>query len=218
MAARHKDNQGPVMTEENAHFDIRCEDGEKAEKTESLAEKLLDTRQLFLTGGVDEKVARKVIASLLMLEANDPEKPITLFVNSPGGSVNDGFAIYDTIRFIRPDVHIVCSGLCASIATVILVATEKAFRTSLPNTRFLIHQPLIYGQVQGQASDLEITATEILKTRGKINDLLSEECEQPLEKVQKDTQRDFWMNAEEALEYGLISKVINSRKELDALS
>ena len=218
MAADSHDNASPVQTEEKPHLDIRSEEGEQAEKKESLAEKLLETRQLFLTGGVDEKLARKVIASLLMLEANDPEKPITLFVNSPGGSVNDGFAIYDTIRFIRPNVHIVCSGLCASIATVILVATDKEFRTSLPNTRFLIHQPLIYGQVQGQASDLEITATEILKTRGKIYDLLSEECDQPLEKVQKDTQRDYWMNAEEALEYGLISKVIHSRKELDALS
>jgi ATP-dependent Clp protease protease subunit len=218
MAARNEDNQSPEKTTEYTQIDIRCEDEEKPEKTESLAEKLLDTRQLFLTGGIDETVTRKVIASLLMLEANDPKKPITLFVNSPGGSVNDGFAIYDTIRFIRPDVHIVCSGLCASIATVILVATEKAFRTTLPNTRFLIHQPLIYGQVQGQASDLEITAMEILKTRGKINDLLAEECDQPLEKVQKDTQRDYWMNAEEALKYGLISKVINSRKELDALS
>lgn len=190
-------------------------DKEKEEEPKGLAEKLLKTRQFLLTGGVDSKLARSVIGTLLGLEADDPEKPITIYMNSPGGSVNDGFAIYDTIRFIKAPVRIVCTGLAASIATIILIATPKKYRLTLPNTRLLIHQPLIPMQVFGPASDLEITANEILKTRERINVMLAEACEQPLERVTKDTQRDYWMNAEHALEYGLVSRIISNRAELE---
>jgi ATP-dependent Clp protease protease subunit len=176
--------------------------------------KLLERRQIFLSEAVTAKSAKKVISDLLALEADKAGAPITFFVNSPGGEVNSGFAIFDTIRFITSPVTIVTTGLCASIATVINVAVPKKQRVSMPNSRFLIHQPLIPGQVYGQASDLEITAREILKTREKINRLLSAETGTALEKVEKDTIRDYWMTAPEAIEYGLISRVVESMKDL----
>jgi ATP-dependent Clp protease protease subunit len=151
----------------------------------------------------------------LSLDADKPGEPIRLFVNSPGGDVNSGFAIFDTIRFIKSPVIIVNAGLCASIATIINIAAKKENRLSLPNSRFLIHQPLIPGQVQGQASDLEITAKQILLTRAKINKYLADETGTKLEKVEKDTVRDYWMNAEEAKEYGLINKIITSVNEIE---
>lgn len=176
--------------------------------------KLLERRQLFLGEAVTARSAKKVIGDLLALEADKPGAPITLFVNSPGGEVNSGYAIFDTIRFISSPVTICTAGLCASIATVINVAVPKNRRVGLPNSRYLIHQPLIPGQVYGQASDLEITAREILKTRDKINRLLSSETGTPLDKVEKDTVRDYWMSAGEAVEYGLISKIIESVRDL----
>lgn len=178
--------------------------------------KLLERRQIFLSEAVTAKSAKKVINDLLALEADKPGAPITFFINSPGGEVNSGFAIFDTIRFITSPVSIVTTGLCASIATVINVAVPKKQRFSMPNSRFLIHQPLIPGQVYGQASDLEITAREILKTREKINRLLAAETGTPIEKVEKDTIRDYWMTASEAIEYGLVSKIVESIKELPA--
>lgn len=176
--------------------------------------KLLERRQIFLSEAVTAKSAKKVISDLLALEADKPGAPIIFFVNSPGGEVNSGFAIFDTIRFITSPVTIVTTGLCASIATVINVAVPKKQRVSMPNSRFLIHQPLIPGQVYGQASDLEITAREILKTREKINRLLAAETGTPLEKVEKDTIRDYWMTASEAVEYGLIARVVENMKDL----
>lgn len=196
---------------------FRMNEGKDEKKPEGggLEEKLFKTRQLMLSGGVNEKLARGIISALLALEADDPKKPITIFMNSPGGGVNDGMAIYDMIRFIEAPVRIVCTGLAASIATIILIATPKELRLCMPNTRLLIHQPLIPMQVFGPASDLEITATEILKTREKINRMLAEACEQPMERVEKDTQRDYWMSAEQALDYGLISAIITDRAELE---
>ncbi len=176
--------------------------------------RLLKTRTIPLFGAVDGKLTRRVIDALTILEAEDPDAPITVLQNSPGGSVSDGFAIYDMMGFIRPPVRVVCVGLTASIATVTLLGAPKEDRVSLPHTRFLIHQPLIPGNVFGPASDLEITAREILKTRDRINQMLADATGQPLERVEKDTQRDYWMNAEEALEYGLISRIIRSRDEL----
>ena len=128
--------------------------------------------------------------------------------------MNSGFAIYDAMRYINSEVRIITAGLCASIATIINLGAPKEHRYSLPNGRFLIHQPLIGGHVQGQASDLEITAREIIKTRAKINELLAEECGQKVAKVEEDTARDYWMNAEEALEYGLISKIVHKISEI----
>lgn len=177
--------------------------------------KLLERRQIFISEAITAKSAKKFISDLLALEADKPGTPITLFLNSPGGEVNSGFAIYDTIRFISSPVTIINTGLCASIATVINVAAKKNRRFSMPNAKFLIHQPLIPGQVYGQASDLEITAREILKTREKINKLLSSETGTPLEKVEKDTVRDYWMNAQEAVEYGLVSRIVETTKDLE---
>ena len=191
---------------------------DKKDKLEAWSTKLLETRQVFLTGSVNTKSATKVIQELLMLEADDEDAQITLWVNSPGGSVNDGFAIYDTIQFMNCPVRIIASGLCASIATIILIATDKELRMCTPNTRLLIHQPLIPMEVYGPASDLEITATEIIKTRGKINEMLAEACGQKLEKVQEDTQRDYWMSAEQAADYGLVTHLVKTRKEADKLS
>ena len=177
-------------------------------------DKLLKNRTIIISQGIDSKIAKKVIGQLLTLEHDDPGKPINMFLNSPGGEVNSGYAIFDTVRFVSSPVNMITSGLCASIATVINVAVPKERRYSLPNSKFLIHQPLIGGQVRGQASDLEITANEIMKTRTKINKLLSESCSQPIDKVEQDTNRDYWMTAEESLEYGLIGKIITKNSEI----
>lgn len=176
--------------------------------------KLLEKRVIFVSEAINSTVAKRVVSHLLALEAQDSSKPIMMYLNSPGGEVNSGFAIYDTMRFLSSEVRVVCTGLTASIATVMLLGAPKKHRYSMPNTRFLIHQPLIGGSIQGQASDLEITAREIIKTRSKINQMLAAECNQKLEKVEEDTSRDYWMNAQEALEYGLITKIVGSLKEI----
>lgn len=177
--------------------------------------KLHENRIIILSEGVNSDVAKRLITSLLAMDA-ESKKPITMYVNSPGGEVNSGFAIYDVMRFVKSEVRIVNSGLCASIATIINLGAPKERRYSLPNSRFLIHQPLIGGQVQGPASDLEITAREIIKTRKKINELLAKECNQEFAKVEEDTTRDYWMNAKEALDYGLISKIVKNIDEVIA--
>lgn len=176
--------------------------------------KLFDQRIIVLSDPIHSQVAKRMIEQLLSLEAADPQKDIWMFLNSPGGEVSSGFGIYDTMRFIRPNVKIVVTGLAASIATVILLGAAKEHRYSLPNSRLLIHQPLIGGHVQGQASDIEITANEIIKTRQKLVELYHAETKQPIERVQKDIERDYWMNAKEAQEYGLVSKIISSWKEV----
>ena len=192
------------------------EEGQRPDRV--FMENLRKTRTLELFGPVTNKSARKIISGLLFLESDDPERPITIVQNSPGGSVTDGFAIYDTMRFIKPDVRVLCVGLTASIATITLLGAKKEHRLSLPHTEFLIHQPLIPGSIYGQASDLEITAREILKTRERINEMLAEATGQPLETIASHTNRDYWMNAEEAFNYGLIARVVASRAELDAIA
>lgn len=190
-------------------------DGGRAEAGPSpIGDKLFKSRQIQLFGKVDDKLAERVIAQLLALEADDASAPITMLINSPGGSVTSGYAIYDVMRFIQPPIRVVCTGLCASIATIILLGADKADRLALPNTRLLIHQPLVPMTVYGPASDLEITANELLKTRDRLNRLLSDETGQPLERIAKDTQRDFWMVAEEAIAYGLLARVVRSRSEI----
>lgn len=175
--------------------------------------KLLESRSLFLSEAVTSTTAKKFVTDLLTLDAQNQD-PIYLYINSPGGEVNSGFAIYDTIRYINSPVTVITAGLCASIATIINIAVPKERRLSLPNSKFLIHQPLISGQVYGQASDIEITATQILKTREKINKLLAEACGQKFEKLEEDTTRDYWMSAGESLEYGLIGKIVENKKEV----
>jgi ATP-dependent Clp protease protease subunit len=190
-------------------------DKEKKEAGSRLASLLLlEGRTVLIQGGVDGKLAGKVVRELLTLEQDDPQAPVNIVLNSPGGSVTEGFAIYDVMRFISCPIRILCTGLTASIATVILLAAEKKYRLALPSTRFLIHQPLIMGQVIGPASDLEITANEIIKTREHVNQLLADETGQTLEKVTQDTQRDYWLSASEAVTYGLIDRVVMSRAEV----
>lgn len=178
-----------------------------------LMERLLKTRTLTLFESIDAKVAKELIQGLFMLEADDDKKPITIYLNSPGGEVNAGYAIYDVMRFIKPEIKVVCTGICASIATVILLGAKKENRLTLPNCRFLIHQPSI-GGVGGSTTDVEIMAREIIKTREKINELLAKETKQPLARVTEDTDRDFWMSASQSVEYGLISRIIETRSDL----
>lgn len=167
--------------------------------------KLLEKRKILIAEAVDSKTAHRVIAELLYMKALDSEKPVEIYVNSPGGEISSGMAIYDMIRHIDVPVTIIATGLCASIATIIFVAVPKPMRKSLPNTRFLIHQPL--AGFKGTATELSIHANEILRTRKHINGLLSEACDQPIEKIDKDTNRDYWMTAEDALEYGLVGEI-----------
>jgi ATP-dependent Clp protease protease subunit len=180
----------------------------------AITKQLYANRTIVLSEGIDSDVARRVISELLALDSADSTKPITIVLNSPGGSVTSGFAIYDTMRFIKSEIKIVVSGLAASIATVILLGAPKKNRVAMPNAQLLIHQPLIPGAVQGQASDLEITAKEIIKTREKLAKLYNAETGQPVERVQKDIERDYWMSAQEALEYGLISRIVSSQSEI----
>ena len=179
----------------------------------SRAVQLLKNRTIFISEAVTSDTARHVVADLLVLDAKE-KAPIYLYLNSPGGEVTSGFSIYDTIRFIDSEVTIISAGLCASIATIINIAVPLERRFALPNARFMIHQPAIHGQVVGTATDIQITATEILKTRAKLNKLLAEGCGQPVDKLEKDCLRDYWMCADEATEYGLVSKVILHKSEL----
>lgn len=176
-------------------------------------QRLLEARSIFISEGIDAAVARRVITDLLVLDEQSNEM-INVYLNSPGGEINSGFAIFDTLRYVQSSVRVINTGLCASIATIINISVPKERRYSLPNARFLIHQPLIMGQIEGQASDLEITAKEILKLREKINKLLAEACGQSIDRVAEDTTRDYWMTAQEALDYGLVNKIVIRKDEL----
>jgi len=205
------------MTARPLSADEDTDETPKEDRTPAFAavgRSLYKSRQVPVFGPVDQELAQRVISQLLALEQEDHEAPITMILNSPGGSVTDGFAIYDTMRFIKPEVRVLCLGLTASIATVILLGAKKEWRTALPSTKLLIHQVYIPGVVRGQASDLEITAKDLLQTRTMLNELLARETGQPLERIEKDTNRDYWMTAQEALAYGLISRVVNSRDDL----
>jgi ATP-dependent Clp protease protease subunit len=178
-----------------------------------LEDRLLKSRTVALFEPITPRSARRVVTSLLVLESEDPKSPVTLLVNSPGGSVDDGFAIYDTMRFLRCPVRVLCTGLAASAANIVLLGAPKGNRFALPNTRVLLHQPST--GAAGQASDLAITAREILKTRARLNQLLQAETGQKLERIEEDTNRDFWLSAEEARDYGLIDRVVTKRTEID---
>lgn len=191
------------------------DDEKKAEQGAGpLIKQLLESRSILLTGPVTDELSQKILAQLLVMDAQDAEKPIRVYINSPGGSVDAGFAIYDAMRFVRAPVHAICAGLAASAATVILLGGDKGHRYSLPNTRFLLHQPST--GMQGQASDISIGAQQILNLRARINRLLAEETGQPLERIETDTHRDYWMTAEESVEYGLIDSIVNSAGDLPA--
>lgn len=171
--------------------------------------RLLRERIVFLVGPVNDAVANLVVAQLLFLESENPDKEISLYINSPGGSVSAGMSIYDTMNFIKPDVTTLCMGMAASMGAFLLAAGAKGKRFSLPNAKVMIHQPL--GGAQGQATDIEIHAREILKTRDALNRILAERTGQSLEKIQVDTERDYFMSAAEAQGYGLIDQVLEHR-------
>ena len=197
----------------SADDDEECDHGAaKQEGSGFLDRKLVESRTLLITGPVDDKLAQYCSSRLLVMERMHPEKPITVLINSPGGSADSGFAIYDMLRFVTSPIRTVVNGLCASAAILVLLAAEKKNRFSLTESRFLIHQPSTAGH--GTASDLEITAKEILKLRERYNKIISEQTGHPIEKVLADARRDFWLNAKDAIEYGLISKIVKKRSEL----
>ncbi|MBE1556674.1 ATP-dependent Clp endopeptidase proteolytic subunit ClpP [Sporosarcina limicola] len=176
------------------------------ERSYDIYSRLLKDRVIFLGTEINDEVANSIVAQLLFLESEDAEKDISLYINSPGGSTSAGFAIYDTMQFIKPDVQTICTGMAASFAAVLLVAGAKGKRLALPNSEIMIHQPL--GGVKGQASDLEISARRIIRLRKHLNELLSERTGQSFERVEKDTDRDYFMTAKEAIDYGIIDKII----------
>ena len=179
---------------------------------EQLMQKFLNTRQIILSGEVNKELAEKVIRQLLILEADSASKPIYVYIDSPGGDVDAGFAIFDMIRFIKPPVYTIGMGLVASAGALILLAAPKNCRLGLPNSHYLIHQPL--SGIKGVATDIEIHAKEIEKIRGKINALIAEETGKDVADVAKDTDRDYWLSADEAAAYGLILQVIKTRSDL----
>ena len=181
----------------------------RGERAYDIYSRLLKERVVFLVGEVNDQTANLVIAQLLFLESENPEKDISLYINSPGGSVSAGLAIYDTMQFIKPDVSTLCMGMAASMGAFLLSAGAKGKRFSLPNSRVMIHQPL--GGARGQASDIEIQAREILYLRERLNKVLSERTGQTIETIAKDTDRDNFMSADQAKEYGLIDQVIEKR-------
>jgi len=180
----------------------------RGERAYDIYSRLLKDRIIFLGTPINDTVANIVVAQLLFLQAEDPEKDIHLYINSPGGSITAGMAIYDTMHFIKPDVSTICIGMAASMGAFLLAAGAKGKRFALPNSEVMIHQPL--GGAQGQASDIEIAAKRILKMRDHLNTILAERTGQPLERIQKDTDRDNFLSAADAVEYGLIDKVITS--------
>ena len=187
----------------------------KGERSYDIFSRLLKERIIFLSEQVDSASASVVVAQLLFLDAEDPGKDIYLYINSPGGSITDGMAIYDTIQYIKSDVVTICVGLAASMGSVLLAAGTKGKRYALPNSEVLIHQPLISGGLSGQATEIKIHADHMVKTREKLNKLLSERTGQPIEKIQADTERDNYMTAQEALEYGLIDEIMESINDIN---
>jgi ATP-dependent Clp protease protease subunit len=179
---------------------------------ESVTEKFLKTRQIILSGEINKDLAEKIVSQLLVLEADDCEKTIYMYIDSPGGDVDAGFAIFDMIRFIKAPVVLIGMGLIASAATLILLAVPKERRLGLPNSNYLIHQPM--SGMKGVATDIEIHAKEMEKTRAKLNKIIADETGTPIEQVSKDTERDYWLNSSEAVNYGLISSIITKRDEL----
>ncbi|KAJ3197769.1 ATP-dependent Clp endopeptidase proteolytic subunit ClpP [Paenibacillus sp. Z3-2] len=184
------------------------EQSNRGERAYDIYSRLLKDRIIFLGSDVNDVVANAIMAQMLFLAAEDPEKDIHLYINSPGGSITAGMAIYDTMQFIKPDVSTICVGMAASMGAFLLNAGAKGKRFALPNSEIMIHQPL--GGAQGQASDIEIRARRILKMRDTLNRIISERSGQPLERIEKDTDRDYFMSAAEAADYGIIDKVIEN--------
>jgi ATP-dependent Clp protease, protease subunit len=190
---------------------IVVEQTNRGERSYDIYSRLLKDRIILLGSPITDEVANLVVAQLLFLAAEDPEKDIYLYINSPGGSITAGMAIYDTMQFVKPDVSTICVGMAASMGAFLLAAGAKGKRFALPNSEVMIHQPL--GGAQGQASDIEIRARRILRMRERLNKMLSEFTGQPLDRIERDTDRDYFMTAQEALEYGLIDKIMTTKTD-----
>lgn len=189
----------PMVVDQTSH----------GERSYDIYSRLLEDRIIFLTGEINDAIANNIVAQLIYLEGKNPDKDIFLYINSPGGSVSAGLAIFDTINYIKCNVSTICIGLAASMGAFLLASGTKGKRYALPNSEIMIHQPL--GGAKGQASDIQIQARQIQKIKSKINDILSEKTGKPLKQIEKDTDRDFFMSAEQALEYGLIDKIFEKR-------
>ena len=183
----------------------------RGERAYDIYSRLLKDRIIFLGTGIDDHISNLIIAQLLYLEAEAPEQDVHMYINSPGGSVSAGLAIYDTLRYIKPDIETICIGQAASMGALILAAGTKGKRLALPHSRIMIHQPM--GGFSGQASDVDIHAKEILRVKAELNRILAESTGQPLDRIEKDTDRDFFMSGEQAVEYGLVDQVIDRRIE-----
>ncbi|HET9179185.1 MAG TPA: ATP-dependent Clp endopeptidase proteolytic subunit ClpP [Terriglobia bacterium] len=183
----------------------------RGERAYDIYSRLLRDNIIFIGTPIDDNVANLVTAQLLFLEAEDPDKDVSLYINSPGGVVTAGMAIYDTMQFIRPDVATICIGQAASVAALLLSAGTNGKRFALPNSRVLIHQPTM-GGLSGQATDIDIHAREILRVRAGLNEIMARHTGQPLEKIERDVERDFWMNAQQAREYGIVDEIIEKHK------
>jgi len=189
------------------------EQSNRGERAYDIYSRLLKDRIIFLGSAIDNEIANLIVAQLLFLESEDPEKDISFYINSPGGVVTAGMAIYDTIQYIKPDVATVCIGQAASMGALLLAAGAEGKRFALPNSRIMIHQPL--GGAQGQATDIKIQATEILRMKDNLNEILANHTHQDVEKIAEDTERDYFMSGAEALEYGLVDRVVADRSELE---
>ncbi len=198
-----------MINEKNALIPYIVEQTSRGERSYDIYSRLLEDRIIFLSGEIDDAVANTVVAQLIYLEAKDPNKDINLYINSPGGSVSAGLAIYDTMNYIKCDVSTICIGMAASMGAFILSSGAKGKRFALPNSEIMIHQPL--GGAQGQASDIKIAAEHILRTKKKLNTILAQNSGKPLEQIERDTDRDNYLSAEDAVNYGLIDKVFFKR-------
>ena len=203
------DSYHAPIAPQNALVPMVIEQSGRGERSFDILSRLLRERVIFLTGQVEDNMANLIVAQLLFLEADNPEKDVHLYINSPGGVVTAGMAIYDTMNFIKPDVSTICMGQAASMGSFLLSAGEKGKRYALANSRIMIHQPL--GGFRGQASDIEIHAREIIQLKAKLNQLLADHTGQPVERLEKDTDRDNFMSAEAAREYGLVDVVLDKR-------
>ena len=185
----------------------------RGERAYDIFSRLLKERIVFIGTTIDDSIASLVIAQLLFLESEDPDKDINLYINSPGGSVSSGLAVYDTMQYIRPNISTICIGMAASMAAVLLAGGTKGKRTALPNSRIMIHQP--WGGVQGTATDISIQAEEILRMKKRINEILANHCDKNVQQVEKDTDRDYYMSSEEAKIYGLIDNILFKKIKID---
>lgn len=200
------------MTGNNLYFEPSViEKTPYGERSYDVYSRLLKDRVVFLRGEVNEALANSIVAQLLFLEMEDPDADISMYINSPGGSVTDGMAIFDTMRYVKPKIRTVCLGMAASMGAFLLMAGEPGMRLALPNSEVMIHQPS--GGASGQATDVQLHAQWLLRTKGKMNKLMSEMTHQPLERIERDVERDYFMTAEEALAYGIIDEIYQPRKK-----